>query len=245
MTEHLQLPEIIDSSTLSSFRSCKRKYFWSTINSLTPKGSSIHLIAGAAFAAGIEHARRAAFSTDRILSVDEMLEIALPPFLKEWGNFVSRDNDKKTKEAMFNALRMYLTEYHPREDIIQPYIKGDGTPAVEFTFTIPLPINHPETGNPFLFVGRFDMLGLYNGLPCIVDEKTTSQLGSAWSNQWALRGQFMGYTWACKQLGIDVQATVIRGIGIYVRDVKFQTAMEQYPDYLLARWYNQIGRAHV
>ena len=36
---------------------------------------------------------------------------------------------------------------------------------------------------------------LNNGL-FIEDDKTASQLGSKWANQWEMRSQFSGYTWA-------------------------------------------------
>lgn len=240
----LQLPEYIDSSTLSTWRSCRRKYFWSTLSSLYPMGKSVHLIAGAAIAAGMEAARKRVFSDPNPAGVlvEDMLHSAWPSYCKEWGDYEAPEASPKTALNCFAALAEYLTEFHPGKDTVQPMVRPDGQPAVEFTFAIPLEVTHPETGNPFIFVGRFDLLGSINGLPAVVDEKTTSALGSTWVSQWALRGQFMGYIWACQQLGYDVNTAVVRGIAILKRDFKFATVIEQFPQHLIDRWHQMLVR---
>lgn len=234
-------PAYIDSSTLSTWRSCRRKYFWSTISSLYPLGKSVHLIAGGAFAAGMEAARGLAFRAgrDHQSSHADLLEVAFKAFCGEWGDYIPPDDSPKSFSSVFQALAFYLLQYPPKADPIQPYISADGKPAVEFTFSIPLDIKHPETQDPILFVGRFDMLGSYNGLPCIVDEKTTGKMGSG---SWALRGQFMGYCWACQQMGLPVNVAVVREIGLYAKDYRIQQHMEQYPQHLIDRWKVQLNQ---
>jgi hypothetical protein len=236
----LTLPNHISASSLSAWNACRRKWFWRNLTGLGQPGSSIHLIAGAAFAAGLEAARKRAFShpsPDGSVTVDQMLEAAYPAFMKEWGDHVEPDTSNKSKTNVFEAIRVYLTQHHPLTDIIQPLVyKQDGTPGSEFTFEIPLSVNHPS-GDPYLFSGRFDLLGSYNGLPCVVDEKTTSQLGSTWASSFALRSQFLGYVWACRQLGFDLNTVIVRGVGLYKREIKIQTVIETYPDHLIERWH--------
>jgi PD-(D/E)XK nuclease superfamily len=240
----LSLPTYIDSSMLSTWRSCRRKFFWSHLNALYPSGKSVHLIAGGAFAAGMEAARRLAFSNPggRRPTHDDLLEAAFRAFAREWGDYESPEDSPKSLINTFEALAWYLKKYPPEEDIVKPLIRADGSPAVEYTFSIPIEEGprHPETGDPFLFVGRFDLLGSYNGLPCIQDEKTTGGLGFAWMNQWKLRGQFMGYCWACQQTGHAVNHAVIRGIAILKGDYKDAVVIEQYPQFLVERWYQQL-----
>ena len=244
-SEHkLSLPAYIDSSMLSTWRACKRKFFWSYVNSLYPTGKSVHLIAGGAFAAGMEAARRAAFSNNRDYrpTHDDLLEAAFRAFLVEWGDYEAPEDSAKSFWNTFQALAWYLERNPPAEDVVQPLIRPSGEPAVEYTFSIPIEEGpkHPETGDPFLFVGRFDLLGTYSGLPCIQDEKTTSGLGFAWMQQWKLRGQFMGYCWACQQAGYEVNTAVIRGIAILKGEYKDALVIEQYPQFLIERWYQQL-----
>ena len=240
----LELPAYLDSTMLSTWRSCRRKYFWQVLHQLSSSSRSIHLVAGGAFAAGMEAARRLAFDGSRVrrASHDDLLEAAYPAFAREWGDYPIEEDHNKSFFNTFQGLANYLLQYPPQEDPVQPLKRPDGSPAVEFTFAIPLheAPPHPETREPFLFVGRFDMLGNYNELPCIVDEKTTSYIGTQWANGWRLRGQFMGYIWACQQLGYELDVAVIRGIGLLKRDYPIATGIEKYPRYLIERWYRQL-----
>ena len=240
----LSLPAYIDSSMLSAWRACRRKFYHAHLLSLHPTGKSIHLVAGGAFAAGMEAARRVVFQNlaNHRPANNGVLEAAYKAFAGEWGDFQAAEGSPKSFENTFGALEKYLLQYPPETDEIQPLRRPDGSPAVEYTFAIPLDEAppHPETGDPFNFVGRFDLLGTINDLPCIVDEKTTSSIGFQWDSQWDLRGQFMGYLWACQQQGYQINTAVIRGIGILKRDIKFATSIKQYPQHLIERWYRQL-----
>jgi hypothetical protein len=101
---------------------------------------------------------------------------------------------------------------------------------------------HPETGEPFLYCGRFDMLGEYQGRPCVRDEKTTgASIGRNWASQWDLRSQFIGYVWACQQSGIDLDTVVVRGIAIQMTQIVHAEAIKVYSQDLIDKWYKQLG----
>lgn len=234
------LPQYIDSTMLSTWRSCRRKFFHTTILGLQPPGKNIHLTAGGAFAAGIEHARKAAFNGAE--KIDDQLKAAFPAFCREWGEAPFFDGEGKSFVNTFSSLEEYLHHFPILSDEIQPLRNSDGSPTVEFTFSIPLPVDHPN-GGPFLYVGRFDMLGewkAHGSLPCILDEKTTSGLGPFWLQQWALRGQFMGYCWALQQLGYPVRHAFVRGVAVLKTKTTFLTAPVTYSQFLLERWYARL-----
>lgn len=234
-------PLLLDSSMISTFRACRYKFYISYIQRLKPLGVSIHLIAGGAFAAGIEAARIAQFrdSPGRQLSLDDLCLAAMPAFSKAWGLFESSTEDAKNFHNTFHALERYMLEYPPFNDLVKPYIKPDGMPATEFSFSIPLPVNNPA-GEPYLFAGRFDLLGKMGDLFVIQDEKTTSALGQYWLQQWDLRGQFIGYTWACRQLGYPVDHCIVRGIAIQKTQHQFAVVPVQYSTHLINRWYEEL-----
>jgi len=161
----------------------------------------------------------------------------------EWGDNPTFEGEAKAFENTFAALVVYLEQHPPETDIIQPLIRSaNGAPSVEYTFAIPLEEGprHPETGEPFFLAGRFDLLGSYAGLPCVVDEKTTYAIGYRWDDQWDLRGQFMGYIWACQHYGYDCHTAVIRGIGIQKREIKIATSIKQFAPYMIQRWYRLL-----
>ena len=147
---------------------------------------------------------------------------------------------------MWEAIEAYFEQNPPRTDHVQPYFAADGKPTFEYTFAIPLtdpgfPL-HPS-GEPFLYTGRFDMLGTYLGRPCVRDEKTTGgSLGDSWADQWDLRAQFMGYVWACQQAGIDLDTVIVRGISILKTKLTIVEAVKTYPKYKVQRWYEQLRR---
>lgn len=232
---------LIDSSAISTFRSCHRKFFWNSVQKFKPIGQSIHLVAGGAFAAGIEAARIAQFahSPSQQLNIDQLCEAAMPAFAKAWGDYPEMGDKAKNFHNTFHALEAYMQEYPPFLDIVQPFMKPDGTPATEFSFAIPLPVNNP-LGEPYIFAGRFDLLGTFGDLLVVQDEKTTSALGPYWLRQWDLRGQFLGYVWACRQLGYQIDHCVIRGIAIQKTQHQFAAVPVQYAQHLIDRWYEEL-----
>lgn len=231
--------EVIDSSMVNSFRSCRKKFYYNYIRHLQPAGRSVHLVAGGAFAAGVDAARKYWYNTATPVW-DEMLVHAMRAFMREWKDYTAPEGHAKSFHNTFHALMEYFTRYHPEHDPVKPIKKPDGSPATEFSFAIPLPIKHPITNDPILYAGRFDMLGDWDGLLTVLDEKTTSALGQSWLDQWKMRGQFIGYCWACQQLGYPVRQVVVRGIGLLKTEIKFLSALQQYPQYLIDRWYEEL-----
>lgn len=243
------LPQHIDSTMLSSFRSCPRKFYHEYILGLRTPETKIDLYAGGALADALESFYTAVFTKQ--LSTAEALKEAFIGFSHAWG-----DNPKepatdspKSFDRMWEAVADYIRTYPPHTDHIQPYVSETGAVTSEYSFAIPLdpahfpgiPL-HPMTGEPFIYCGRFDMLGSYLGRPCIRDEKTTKYAGATWADQWDLRAQFMGYVWACQQSGIDLDTVVVRGIVIQKTQIKQLESIKIFPDYMVARWYDQMKR---
>jgi len=242
------LPQFIDSSMLSTFRSCPRKFFWQYVHNLRAPGSSIHLAAGSAFAAGLESLRNfQALHPTEPIHAEVLWQAAVPAALKAWNDFpldLMEDSPKNIHNVLY-ALELYLNEFHPFYDEVQPLVitQPDGSQKVttEFSFAIPLPVNHPN-GDPFIYVGRFDLLGQYkvNNLLVVLDDKTTGSLGPYWLKQWDMRGQFLGYLWACRKLGYNVSNVVVRGTGLLKTDTNFLSHPLSYPDILIERWEQEL-----
>lgn len=235
-----QLPHLVDSTQIVTMRACWRSWYYQFCLGLRAQSRSVDLVAGGAFAAGIDGLRTGLFRDK--LSLNEALVPATRNFLHEWGDYEAPEGHVKSKENVLSAIPEFCKWENPLTDPVQPHMKADGAPATEFTFSIPLPIEHPVTKNPWLFGGRFDMLGTYNGMPCIVDEKTTKSLGSYWLNQFTMRSQFLGYCWACQQLKLPVNIAVINGVGFLKKSTNFLRAIQQYPQYLIDRWYIELLR---
>lgn len=243
------LPLHIDSTMLSSFRSCPRKFYHEYILGLRTPETKVDLYAGGALASGLEAFYTGVFT--KKLPTGDALKEAFVEFTRSWG-----DNPKdpgsdspKSFERMWEAIVDYLRVYPPHTDHVQPYVTESGAVTSEYSFAIPLdpdrfpgmPV-HPVSGDPFVYCGRFDMLGSYLGRPCIRDEKTTKYAGATWADQWDLRAQFMGYVWACMESGFDLDTVVVRGIVIQKTQIKQLEAIKIFPRFMIDRWFRQMQR---
>lgn len=234
------LPEIIDSTILAEFKSCETSFYYSFCRKLGSKEPSIDLHAGGAFARGLEVLRKSYYGPEK-LPLPKALEAGMLAAIAAFGDVVVPDyKSQKGVDRVCTALAAYVEKFNPATDHIQPQFGADGMPLVEFTFSIPLPIQHPETGNPFLYAGRFDLVGLYNGQLIGVDEKTTSQLGPTWTNKWNLRGQFTGYTWALRQYDIPVIGMVARGVSFLKNSHGFEESLQLRPQWMVDQWYEEM-----
>jgi hypothetical protein len=213
------------------------RFYRSYVQQLTMPAISVHLHAGAAYAKGLEIMRRSFYQDNR--SAEDSLADGIEALFISYGDFQCPDNSPKTAERMAGAMEFYTSQYPLESDYITPYIAG-GEASLEFTFAIELPIMHPETGEPIIYAGRFDMLAMYNDMLVVYDDKTTSQLGGGWASKWRINSQFTGYTWAAKQYGFDVKAVVVRGVSILKTTYGTAEVITYRPQWMLDRWYNQL-----
>lgn len=237
------LPQVIDATMRRTFASCQRKMFWEFVNNLATSETSVHLHFGGAVARGIETLYRESYFGDEKLALPRAIWDALA----YWGDFVPQKETYKTKTRIQDVLTEYKLRYSPPNDYIAPN-KNFANPF-EYTFAIPLtkeafgldfPL-HPS-GDPFIYAGRFDMVGEHAGLLRIRDDKTTSALGASWAKQWILRDQLIGYV-ACMQiLGFDVDTVELRGIALLKSEIKFQEAVCSYASHVVSRWKEQLAR---
>lgn len=240
MTTRPPFPEIIDSTMLSTFRTCPQKMFRMYVEHWKPAAESIHLVAGKAFAAGIEATRRA-FYVDR-LDADTSIGRGLQALILEWGDFQPADTDIKQFDRVAGALEFYFTVAWPLGvDKAKPTFFGDQA-GIEFSFAEPLDVIHPETGLPLIYCGRADMIAEYANALYNADEKTTSRLGPSWAKQWEMRSQFTGYCWAAQRKGRPVKGTLVRGISILKNEYGHAESITYRSDYEIQRWYAQTLR---
>lgn len=238
------LPSFIDSTMMTVFRSCPRKFFHEHILGLRAPGVKIDLHAGACVATTLESIYTAVYRDKA--SLTDAMKVGFTVFTQTWGDEVAPSDSPKSYDRMWESVVDYFRVYPPLTDHIQPYIIDGKHLTTEFSFAIPLTgpefPRHPVTGDPFLYAGRFDMLGSFGGKPVVKDEKTTKQAGPTWASQWDLRSQFMGYVWACQQSGIPLDTVVIRGIVIQKREIRQLEAIKSFPQYMIDRWYRQLSR---
>lgn len=236
-------PRVIDNTIRTLFVSCPRKFYWRISRGLVAGDKSIHLHAGAAFAKGLE-GFRLSYWGDAPGDYERALLEGFRALTKAYGydpewEAVALEKSAKSYTRIATAYLAYWDRFHPDRDRLRPFIH-QGRPAVEFNFSVPLPIPHPQTGEPLIYTGRFDLLGEYMGALWAVDEKTTSAMGATWSRQWELRSQFTGYCWGAQQYGLPVAGALVRGVSVQKEQIKFGEAPVYQPEWKINRWYEQL-----
>lgn len=236
----LHFPVAIDSTTLGTFRSCPQKMFRTYMQHWKPASESVHLVAGKAFAEGIEVARRAYFEASA--SPEDAVAAGVGALIKSYGDFDCPADSAKSLERTAGALEFYFENYPLGADGATPIQFPDGRRGIEFSFAQPLPINHPVTGDPLIYTGRADMIAEAYGGVYIYDEKTTSSLGASWARQWEMRSQFTGYCWAAREFGFNPSGVCVRGVSILKTKYDTQQVLSYRSPYEIDRWLDQTCR---
>ncbi len=240
-TQRPPFPYVIDSSLMSAFKSCPRKFELEYGLHWKPLAQSVHLVAGKAYAEGLEYARRAFYGDGK--SPEEALEIGKKTLIEAYGDFECPADSAKSLSRTLGALEFYLQNYPLASDVVTPAKLPGGKLGIEFSFSEPLDFLHPETKDPLLYVGRLDMLVSYAGNYYGLDDKTTSQLGASWSKQWDLRSQFSGYSWGAAKAGIPLKGFFVRGVSILKTKYDTQQAITYRPQWMIDRWYENLIRS--
>ena len=232
-------PLTIDSTILAELNSCPMSAFRRYVQHFNPSGESTDLIAGGAFAKGLEVTRKAFYDTG--LDSHAAIQLGMQAVINAYGDHQPRLGSNKTVDRMVAILEEYFWEYPLETDVIQPAKLADGSYGIEYSFAHELPIEHPDLpGQNLVFVGRADMLCEYAGKLWVSDEKTTSQITADWAKQWETRGQFSAYTWGMRKSGIPVAGAYIRGIGIYKTQTKFVETVTNRSEWECNNWYQQM-----
>jgi hypothetical protein len=233
-------PSTIDSTMLKTFRECPRKFELEYLHHWKSRRPSVHLHAGAAFAASLETVRRAFYEQGK--PATEALELGVIRLLTEYGPFDYPPDSAKSPAGMLGALLYYFDVFPLESDPLVPHVWAPGKSAIEFSFAVPLPFAHPVTGEPLIYTGRADLIGQMGGGLYITDEKTTTSLGAAWSSQWDMRSQFTGYCWAAGQSGLPVIGAIVRGISILKTKYEHAQCITYRPRWMIDRWLLQVTR---
>jgi len=232
-------PEVLDSTMITTYRACPHKFFREYCQHWKSATPSVHLHAGAAFAKGLEVARLAHYRDGK--GQEDALEDGMTALLKAYGDFDCPEDSAKSATRMAGALEFYFERYpFAFEDAPPHTVASTGLPAVEFNFAEPLPIHHPDTGNPLIIAGRFDQVVDYAGGVWGEDDKTASQLGASWPKQWDMRFQFSTYCWGAKRAGMPLQGFLVRGISILKRGYDTMQAITYRPEWMLQRWEEEM-----
>lgn len=240
-------PEAIDNSMRKELVKCEMAAHYRYEMGLRSVDSQrVDLVAGGAFAKGLEVMRKAYYVADAQPSL--ALNEGIQALYAAYGSFAPPAKSNKTADRMAGALAFYASECPLESSPYVPLVLPTGEHCIEVGFNFPISVTHPDTGKPLTYCGRFDMLARHKdtGEIWVVDEKTTSQMGEKWANQWILDSQMTGYVWGANRLLAQhnmperVKGAIINGIAIRLRDYEHGEFQAVRPDWMIDRWYDQM-----
>lgn len=238
-------PRVIDATMRSDWLKCPHAFFRRHVQGLSKPSVNVHLHFGGVVARGLEVARRTYYDT---ADTSDALHNACEAAIHAWGDFEPKDNPSrseanKTLSSALATLQAYFREWPLDEDPIQIHTHN-GAPCIEFSGALPIPgSRHPDTGEPILYAGRFDLIGDYQHSQWGLDDKTTSidPNSDSWRNQWKLRSQFTGYTWLSREYGMHLKGFIVRGMGVQKADIKLGWALAPRPPWMIDAWLAQLS----
>lgn len=235
-------PEVVDNTIRSEMVMCLKKVQWGHIFQRAPRAPSVHLHAGGAFASGIEAARKSFWQHEH--SKAEAHRDGLEALINFYGDveFPPTRTGDKGLDNVIKAFDSYFSQYPLDRDKIKPFRAANGQYMIEFKFAIPTEVKNPQTGDPILYGGRCDMIGVMDDAIWVTDEKTASQLGESWAGQWDLDSQFTGYVAAAKEYGYPVAGALVRGVGLLKTKITHQEAIVTRNQWHIDRWWHQLHR---
>lgn len=237
-------PLVIDSTMLMEFDSCQMSGFRKYIQHLSKGAESTDLIAGRAFAKGLEVTRKAYYNAGA--DQNEAIALGIEALYEDYGDHVPFESNVKTPEKMSTALELYFMEYPMATDFLQPARLENGEYAIEYSFAHELPIKHPDLDINIIITGRADMLATYGNKLWVSDEKTTgSPFTKNWARQWETRGQFFTYPWGLGKDNIKVAGAFIRGVYLGKTAIKFEEAQVSKSQFEIDMWeYQMLIKVH-
>jgi hypothetical protein len=236
MTPHF--PAVLDNTIIKSYKSCPYETYLKYFLNIKPAVTSVHLIAGKAYADALEVYRRNLYFQN--CSKEESLFAALLTAIKSYGPHDFADA-KKTWLAVCEAVVYYADRYPKESEIYKPLLI-EGRDSLEFSMAIPLPFFHPDTDEPIVYVGRADQIvkSEVDGTLFLEDDKTVSELGQTWQRKHRTDSQFLGYTYMAREYGFDVRGVLIRATCFYVNRIDGDQSLNFYPEHLLNSWYSSL-----
>lgn len=235
---HLQLAW--DSTSISLLQECAYKYFLSMILQFHPKGTSIHLAWGGAYASVQEHYRKALVSgvsyEEAVFSgVRECLSFDDRPYADDAKNF-----PYKNRHTLARTFQWYTEQY--RHDPFETYQLSDGSAAAELSFRIETGLTAPG-GDPFLLCGHLDLFGSFQGDYYFKDDKTTkSALTDLYFSSFNPNTQMTNYFVATKALfDKPAQGGIVDAAQVLVNGTRFSRRFITRTEGQIEEWHHNLA----
>jgi len=196
-----------DSTSLGYLKTCPRLYQYIMIDGWTSSVESAHLRFGLEYHKALEDYDR--YRAGGLTSIDATRQV-LRELLFRTADFDPDPDTKagkyKNTKSLIQMVINYIDDH--QNDACKTFIKADGNPAVELSFSFELDWG-PLGEAPYLLCGHLDRVVNLAGDLYVMDRKsTTSTAGSYFFNQFSPNNQMTLYSLAAKV----ILSSPVRGV---------------------------------
>jgi hypothetical protein len=221
-----------DSTSLTLFKECPRKYYYTIVQGYSTRERSVHLDFGIELHHAYEryHYHRAFdFSHDdtvHMVAKEMMIRTA------DWPH----DDNIKTRFTLIRTIIWYLEER--KDDPARTIILSNGRPAVELSFRFEIP-EAPD----YLYCGHMDRIAEFQGDLYVFDYKSTKRaLYTEYFAQFNPHNQMTGYTLGGKiTFAQPVKGVMIDAAQVGVTFSRFARGTTLRSDDQLDEWLSQTA----
>lgn len=224
---HNESWEVLDSTKLKTFDSCKRQFLWNYLLGWRKDAAAYHLEFGKAWHKAMEVFYREGMKAEQVLKAQE-------EFLRAYDKKLKLDfpyHKTKTAEAALKGLVRYAGLYAhdlARYEVIDVETRG----------LVPI----DNTGR-FLAYTMDVALATENNHAFILEHKTTTNFSPWWKRQWELDIQIGTYTHAQYSIWptYDRHGVTVNGAGFGAKQVDFERISCHRSKGHMANWFSTVN----
>lgn len=223
-----------DSTSMSLFKTCPRKYFYKMIQEWRSKTEAIPLAFGILYHSSLE-----AYDISRCNGESHETAQALAVKTALTLNPTFQGDDYRNPFTLVRSIVWYTEQF--RDDPISTIILANNKPAVELSFRFNLSAIAPD-GEPYILCGHLDKLCILNGKTWVLDRKTTkNSLSPSYFSNFLPDQQMSQYQFGANIIqNQPVSGVIIDAAQVGVSFTRFQREIIQRTPAQLDEWHRDL-----
>jgi PD-(D/E)XK nuclease superfamily len=231
----------LDATSITIFKDCPRKYYYSMILGKVTREQNIHLEFGIFYHEGLEfYQRQKASGLDHRAAQIAMTRHILERTWVHPGKPWFTGDSYKNRLTLLRSL-IWHTDQYKDEDFVT--IELNSKPALELSFSFQTDCQSISTGEFFSLCGHIDRIGSINGLVFGLDYKTTKYNVTEpnYFTFYSPDNQMSLYSFAGKIIyKVELQGMIVDAAQIQVNGTRFKRGFAHRTDSQINEWYKEL-----
>lgn len=229
---------MLDNTSLETIITCPRRAYYYLIRKRESDGKKEPLNFGSAIHEALAHR----YNNPTLYADAGLREASIAAALSWFEANPQPEDAWRTPDLAVRVIQKYYETYMAEPFVVNSDDKGL---IVERSFAIPIGV----IGDiPVIWTGKLDLDVTLEGGEWLADHKTTSMLGAQYFQQFQNASQFIGYSWAMRQLtgrkprGVLINAIAVRRPTKTGKEIEFARERVPISEGQVNEWQNNTMR---